>query len=199
MPWFVSMLFSVQVVSIERGMKTLLRAICIRHSRRAWFWINEKVAAAAEKNLGWRVGMRRLEKAGPPSVARGFMEVGRVPYWAVAMSEDHSGAVRGGPARGAVVNKGAAGGGAKAGICASSALVAVLGIGRATMVGTLTVGTEGGGEGKTEVIGTAAMGIWSSSLSDDMGSRWDRFSHLDCFSVLILHFSAFMLRPATLG
>jgi len=50
------------------------------------------------------------------------------------MSEDHSGAVRGGPARGVVVNKGVAGGGAKVGICASSASVAAVGIGRATVV-----------------------------------------------------------------
>ena len=84
------------------------------------------------------------------------------------------------------------GGGAKAGICTSSASVAVVGIGRATVVGTSTVGPEGGGEGKTELIGAAVTGIWSSSSSDDMGSRWDGFSHLDCFSALIQHFSMFM-------
>ena len=94
-----------------------MRAICIRHSGRdPGSGSLEKVAAAAGKNFGWRVGTRRLEEAGPPSVARGCTEVGRVPDWAVAMSEDHSGAVRGGPARGVVVNKGTAGGGAKVGI-----------------------------------------------------------------------------------
>src|SRR5882724_1872887 len=188
-PWFISMLFSVQVVSIERGMKTLLRAICIRQSGRVpGSGSIEKVAAAAEKNLGWRVGTRS-EEAGPPSAARCCMEVGRMPGWASSMSEDHSGAVSGGPARGAVVKVGGGGGGTKVGICVSLAMVAstVFGIGRVTVVGASTAGTEGGGEGKTEGIGIAVMGIWSSSSSDDMGSRWDGFSNLDCFSALILH------------
>jgi len=144
--------------------------------------------------LGWRVGTRRLDGAGLPSVAWGCTEVGRVPDWAVAMSEDHSGAVRGGATRGAVDKKGMAVAGAKVGICTSSALVVsmVLGMGRGAIVGTSTGGPEGGRDGKTELIGTAVTGIWSSSSSDDIGSRWVGFLHLDYFSALIQHFRAFM-------
>jgi len=66
------------------------------------------------------------------------------------------------------------------------------GVGSTASAGVYTDGPVAGKEGRMTVMGTEGIGIYNSSSSDDIGSRWLGFSHLVCFSEFRWYFSTFI-------